>query len=65
MFETNGGISSSIMKGIFEPRAEDPYNLRCISQLSALLLSTAFHGTDIASFLGPRAKNLEPSSRKF
>ena len=31
MFKINKGISSSIMKGIFEPRAEHPYNLRCIS----------------------------------
>ena len=31
MFKINKGISSSIMKGIFEPRAKRPYNLRCIS----------------------------------
>ena len=35
MFKINRGISSSIMKGIFEPKAEHPYNLRCISQFSA------------------------------
>ena len=34
-FKINRGIPSSIMKGIFERRAEHPYNLRCISQFSA------------------------------
>ena len=44
------GISSSIIKGILEPRAEHPFNLRCISQFSTPLVSTVFHGTDSTSF---------------
>ena len=35
MFKINRGISSSIKKGIFELKAEHPYNLRCISYFSA------------------------------
>ena len=35
MFKINRGISSSIMKGIFKPKAEHPYNLRCIFQFFA------------------------------
>ena len=31
MFKINRGISISITKGIFEPNAEHPYNLRCIA----------------------------------
>ena len=31
IFKIKRDISSSIMKGIFEPQAEHPYNLRCIS----------------------------------
>ena len=31
MFKIDRGISSSIMKGTFEPIAEPLYNLRCIS----------------------------------
>ena len=31
MFKINRGISSSIKKGMFELKAEHPYNLRCIS----------------------------------
>ena len=50
MFKT----SSSIMKGIFEPRAEHPYNLRCISQFYTLSVSTVFHGTKSISFLWPK-----------
>ena len=59
IFKINRGISSSTMKGIFEPRAEHPYNLRCISQFSAPLLITVFDGTE-SIFV--RAKDLEPSS---
>ena len=46
------------MKGIFEPRAEHPYNLRCISQFSAPLVSTIFHGTESISFLGQKIWSL-------
>ena len=38
------------MKGIFEPKAEHPYNLPYISQFSAPLVSTVFHGTESVSF---------------
>ena len=31
MFKINRGITLSTMKGIFEPKAKYPYNLRCIS----------------------------------
>ena len=57
IFKVNRGISSAIMKGIFEPRAEHPYNLRCISQFSAPLLSTVFDGTE-SIFLGPKIWSL-------
>ena len=64
MFKINRGISSSIMNGIFEPRAEHLYNLRCISQFSALLVSTVFHGTETISFLGPNICSLLPETFK-
>ena len=51
IFKITRGISSSIIKGIFEPRTEHPDHLRCISQFSASLVSIVFHGTD---FLGPK-----------
>ena len=54
MFKINRGISLSTMKGIFEPKVKYPYNLRCISQFSASLVSTVFHGTEDISFF--RAK---------
>ena len=54
MFKINRGITLSTMKGIFEPKAKYPYNLRCISQFSASLVSTVFHGTESISFF--RAK---------
>ena len=63
MFKINRGISLSTMKGIFEPKVKYPYNLRCISQFSASLVSTVFHGTKSISFF--RAKDLKPSSRTF
>ena len=64
MFKIGKGISSSIMKGIFEPRAENPYNLRCISQFSVTLVSTLFHDTGSISFLGPKIWNLLPETFK-
>ena len=57
MFKINRDISSSFMKGIFEPRAEHPYNLRCISLYAAPL----WRREDIFF----RGKHLEPSSRNF
>ena len=64
MFKINRGISLSIMKGIFEPKAEHPYNLRCISQFSAPLVSTVFHGTESTSFFGPKIWSLLPENFK-
>ena len=64
MLKINRGISLSIMKGIFEPKAEHPYNLRCISQFSAPLVSTVFHGTESTSFFGPKIWSLLPENFK-
>ena len=64
MFKINRGISSSIMQAIFEPRAEHPLNLRCISQFFAPLVSTVFHGTESISFLGPKIWSLFPETFK-
>ena len=50
------------MKGIFETRAEYPHNLRCISQFSAPLTSTVFHGIESISFLGPKIWSLLPET---
>ena len=52
------------MKSIFEPRAEHPYNLRCISQFSAPLVSTLFHDTESMSFLGPKIWSFLPETFK-
>ena len=46
------------MKGIFEPRAEHPHDLRCISQFSAPYVSTVFHGIKSISFLVPKIWSL-------
>ena len=64
MFKINRGILSSIMKEIFEPRAENPYDLRCISRFSAPLVSTIFHGTESISILGPKIWSLLPETFK-
>ena len=64
MLKINRGISLSIMKGIFEPKAEHPDNLRCISQISAPLVSTVFISRQ-REYIFFRAKDLEPSSRIF
>ena len=53
MFKINRNISSSIRNGIFESRAEHTYNLRCVSQFSAPLVSTVFDGTESIPCLVP------------
>lgn len=50
MFKINRGISLFIMKGMFEPTTEHPYNLRQISQFSASLVSRVFHVTKSICF---------------
>ena len=52
------------MKGIFEPNAEHPYNLRCISQFSSPLVSTVFHGKESTSSFGPKIWSAFPESFK-
>ena len=67
MFKINRGILSSIIKNIFEPRVEHPYNQRYISQFSIPLVITVFHGTksflftakDFGSFFQKLLKNIE------
>ena len=64
MFKTNKGISSFIMKGIFELGAEYPYSLRCIFEFSAQLVRTLFHDTESISYLGPKIWSLLPEDFK-
>ena len=54
IFKINRGISPSIVKDIYKQKAEHPYNLRCISQLSAPWVNTPFHGRKSISFLGTK-----------
>ena len=58
------GISSSIMKGVFGPRAEHPYNLRFIFQFSTPLVKTIFHGTEKTPFLDRKIWSLLPENFK-
>ena len=62
MFKINKSISLSITKGIFDSKGEHRYNLRCISQFSAPLVSTVFHGTESISFFGSKIWILLPEN---
>ena len=64
MFKINRGISSSIMKAIFEVRAEHPYNLWCICQFSVPLVSTVFQATESIFYLVPKIWSLLPENFK-
>ena len=44
--EISKSISSSVMKNLFEPKAEHFYNLRYISHVAAPSVSILFHGTE-------------------
>ena len=62
MFKINRDLSSIMMKGIFESRAEHDYKLRCISQFSAPLVCGVFHGTESIALLGPIIWSLLPET---
>ena len=62
--EISKSISLSVMKNLFEPKAEHSYNLRYISHVAAPSLSTLFHGTESISSLLPRICSLLPEKSK-
>ena len=62
--QINTGISFPIIKDIFESRAEHPFNLQCIFQISAPLVSTVFRGTESTNILF-KAKHLVTPTKNY
>ena len=52
------GLSSPFMNNIFKLRAENPYNLRQVSEFSRPMVKSAYDGTESISYLGPTIWNI-------
>ena len=42
------------MNNIFKLRAENPYNLKQVSEFSRPMIKSVYHGTESISYLGPK-----------
>ena len=62
MFRFCNGLSTPLINDKFKLRAENPYNLRHVSEFSRSTVKSAYHGTESISYLEP--KNMEYTARK-
>ena len=54
MFRLYTGLSSPLINNIFKLKAENPYNLRQVSQFSRPMGKSVYHRTERIPYLGPR-----------
>ena len=54
MFRFYNRLSPPLMNNIFKLRAENPYNLRHVSEFCRLMVRSVYHATEIISYLGPK-----------
>ena len=52
------------MNNTFKLKAEDPYNLRQVSEFCRLMFRTLHHGTESISYLGPKIWDIFPEKLK-
>ena len=52
------------MNNTFKLRAENPYNLRHVSEFSRPILKSVYHGTESISYLGPKIWDILPEKLK-
>ena len=51
MFRFHNGLSPPLMNNIFKLRAENPYKLRHVSEISRPIVKSAYHRTESISYL--------------
>ena len=54
IFKFYKGLSSPIMDNVFKLKAENPYNLRQVSEFSRPIVKTVYHETESISYLEPK-----------
>ena len=54
MFRFYNGLSPPSMNSIFKLRAENPCNLRQVSEFSSTTLKIVYHGTESSWYLGAK-----------
>ena len=64
MFRFYNGLSPPLMNNIFKLRAENPYNLKQVSEFSWPMVKSVYHGTESISYLGPKIWNIMPEKLK-
>ena len=64
MFRFYNGLSPLLMNNIFKLRAENPYNLKQVSEFSWPMVKSVYHGTESISYLGPKIWNILPEKLK-
>ena len=64
MFRLYTGLSSPLINNIFKLKAENPYNLRQVSEISRPMVKSVYHGTESISYLGPKIWDILPEKLK-
>ena len=64
IFRFYNGLSPRLTNNIFKPKAENPYNLRQVSEFSRPMVKSVYHGTESISYLGPKIWDILPEKLK-
>ena len=64
MFRLYNGLSPPLMNNIFKLKAENPYNLKQVSEFSWPMVKSVYHGTESISYLRPKIWNILPEKLK-
>ena len=64
IFRFCNGLSPRLTNNIFKPKAENPYNLRQVSEFSRPMVKSVYHGTESISYLGPKIWDILPEKLK-
>ena len=58
------GEPPPLINNIFKLKAENPYNLRQVSEFSRPMVKSVYHGTESISYLGPKIWDILPEKPK-
>ena len=64
MYKVTKGLSPKVFTNTFTPRNQSNYNLHHITCFKMPLVNSAYNGTDIIAFLGPKISELIPEEVK-
>ena len=64
MFKFCNGLSPPLMNKIFQLKAENPYNLRQVSEFSRPIVKSVYRRTESISYLGRKIWDILPEKLK-